>query len=50
MFIGIQDETFGEITFDGLNWIKTEPVSLAVAGNKFELRAVWSRGPISMSI
>lgn len=35
----IQDETFGEITFDGLNWIKTEPVSLAVAGNKFELRA-----------
>ena len=24
----IQDETFGEITFDGLNWIRTEPVTM----------------------
>ena len=34
----LQDETFGEITFDGLNWIRTEPVSFAVGNNKFGLR------------
>jgi len=34
----IQDETFGEITFDGLNWIKTEPVSFIIGSNKFDLR------------
>ena len=34
----IQDETFGEITFDGLNWIRTEPVTMTIAGKTFELR------------
>lgn len=34
----IQDEAFGEITFDGLNWIRTEPVSLVIAGNAYELK------------
>ena len=34
----IQDEAFGEITFDGLNWIRTEPVSLVIAGNTYELK------------
>lgn len=34
----IQDEVFGEITFDGLNWIKTETLSLFVAGREQEFK------------
>ena len=34
----IQDELFGEIAFDGIYWIKTEPVSLVIGSNKFDLR------------
>ena len=34
----IQDEIFGEIAFDGIYWIKTEPVSLVIGGNEFNLR------------
>ena len=34
----IQDEIFGEITFDGLNWLKTETVSVVFAGNTSELK------------
>ena len=34
----IRDEIFGEITFDGLCWIKTEPVRVTVSDRTFELR------------
>ena len=34
----IQDEVFGEITFDGLNWIKTETLSLFIAGREQEFK------------
>jgi hypothetical protein len=34
----LQDDTFGEITFDGIYWIKTKPVSLVIGSNKFDLR------------
>ncbi|MCR4791716.1 MAG: HAD family hydrolase [Lachnospiraceae bacterium] len=36
--VTIQDEAFGEITFDGLNWIKTEPLPLSVAGKVQEFK------------
>ena len=33
----IKDDIFGKITFDGLNWIKEEPVVIVIAGREHEL-------------
>ena len=34
----IRDEIFGEMTFDGIYWIRTEPVTITFAGKTFALR------------